>query len=33
MLWALAVLLLAASAPETIQAQQKLKDGQHLLAT
>ena len=33
MLWALAVLLLAASTPETIQAQQKLKDGQHLLAT
>ena len=33
MLWAFAVLLLAASAPETIQAQQKVKDGQLLLAT
>ena len=33
MLWVLAVALLAASEPQTIQAQQKVKDGQHLLAT
>ena len=33
MLWVLAALLLAGPTPESIQAQQKLKDGQHLLSS
>lgn len=33
MLWVLAALLLAGPTPESIQAQQKLKEGQHLLSS
>lgn len=33
MLWVLAALLIAGPTPQSIQAQQKLKDGQHLLSS